>query len=114
MKLIKFFAVVAIPTVVGCSHGLMRGSVAMKVNAEEAHVCMGDNEVRAGDRVALFKNVCTSQKGGGRTGDVGGSAGCKKVKLGDGLVERSLNEHYSVVKVNPGVRFEEGTVVEKL
>jgi len=29
-------------------------------------------------------------------------------------VTRTLNEHYSEVRVNDGVKFEEGTVVEKL
>jgi hypothetical protein len=94
----------------GCAHALMRGSVAMKSNDNEAHVCLGDNEVKAGDKVVLFKNVCAAARGGGKSGPNGT---CEKVKLGEGTVERTLNEHYSVVKVNPGVPFEEGTVVEK-
>lgn len=99
-------------TMTGCGHAMMRGSVAMKASAEEAHVCMGDKDVKAGDKVALFKNVCTGPKGGTRSG-LGDSGGCQKVKIGEGSVERILNEHYSVVKVNPGVQFEEGTIVEK-
>lgn len=99
----------------GCAHSTMRGSVAMKASDDEAHVCMGEKEVKEGDTVALFKNVCTSPKGGGGRGDRGGDGfgGCKKVRLGEGNVERVLNEHYSVVKVNPGVQFEEGNIVEK-
>ncbi len=92
----------------GCAHSTMRGSVAMKANDEEAHVCMGDKEVKAGDRVALYKNQCTP--GAGKSG---AAEPCRKVKIGEGTVERVLNEHYSVVKVDPGVQFEEGTVVEK-
>jgi hypothetical protein len=83
----------------------------MKGDDGEAHVCMGDKEVKAGDRVALFKNVCTGRAGGGKGGT--GNRSCQKVKLGEGTVERTLNEHYSVVKVDSGVQFEEGTVVEK-
>lgn len=45
----------------GCAHGLMRGSVAMKANEDEAHVCMGDKEVKAGDRVALTFPLLPSQ-----------------------------------------------------
>lgn len=98
----------------GCAHSTMRGSVAMKANDGEAHVCMGDKEVKAGDRVALFKNVCTGARSGGRIGDSAAPTSCTKKKLGEGTVERALNEHYSVVKVDPGVQFEEGTVVEKM
>ncbi len=87
----------------GCAHTMMRGSVAMKVSPQEAHVCLGDKEVRAGDRVGLFKNVCR-----------GKGAMCEKVRLGEGEVTKTLNDHYSVIKVQPGVAFEEGTIVEKL
>ena len=86
----------------------------MKGSDQEAHVCLGDGEVKAGDKVALFKNVCTGGSGGpARVGETSGG-GCTKVKLGEGVVERTLNEHYSVVKVDSGVPFEEGTIVEKL
>lgn len=88
----------------------MRGSVAMKVNDAEAHVCLGDNEVMAGDKVALYKNDCRSALVGAKAAPGGA---CEKVKLGEGVVSRTLNTHYSVVKVTPGVQFEEGTIVEK-
>ena len=107
MKQFRFLMILSMLALAGCAHGLMRGSVAMKASDDEAHVCMGENEVKAGDKVALFKNVCSSGKT--RQGD----GACKKVKLGDGTVERTLNEHYSIVKVNPGVQFEEGAIVEK-
>lgn len=107
---IKFVLILLVATALtGCAHSTMRGSVAMKVNAEEAHVCMGEKEVKVGDRVALFKNQCS--RSGGK---VGSADPCHKVKIGEGSVERVLNEHYSVVKVNPGVQFEEGAIVEKV
>lgn len=97
--------------VAGCAHhSTMRGTVAMKVSDDEAHVCMGDNEVKAGDKVALFKNVCKGTSSGRQAAD---NRTCEKKKIGDGEVTRTLNEHYSVVKVTPGVAFDEGTVVEK-
>jgi hypothetical protein len=115
MKIQCIVMALAATALTGCAHSTMRGSVAMKASDDEAHVCMGDKEVKAGDKVALFKNVCTGGKGGGgRSGDRGGDfGGCKKVKLGEGSIERVLNDHYSVVKVNPGVQFEEGSIVEK-
>ncbi len=112
MKLLKVLALVAMFTVAGCAHTLMRGSVAMKISNEEAHVCMGHNEVQAGDKVVLFKNVCAAPQSVGKS-DGGSFSGCQKIKLGGGTVERTLNEHYSVVKVDPGVKFSEGAVVEK-
>lgn len=111
MKRSRMSALAVLFALAGCSHALMRGTVAMKVSDEEAHVCMGDNEVKAGDKVTLYKNVCTPTRMAGREAD--GSAACKKVRSGEGFVERTFNEHYSLVKVDPGVQFEEGTVVEK-
>jgi hypothetical protein len=109
MKSIKFFGTVLIMAITGCAHEAMRGSVAMKVSDDEAHVCLGDKEVKVGDKVELFKNICTSPKAA-RAGD---AAGCRREKLGEGAVTRTLNDHYSIVKVNPGVAFEEGNIVEK-
>ena len=94
---------------VGCAHSTMRGTVAMKATDDEVHVCMGDKEVKAGDLVAFFFNQCKGA-GGKETRD----RVCTKVRLGEGEVVRSLNEHYSVVRPNPGVKVEEGTIVEKL
>ena len=94
----------------GCAHGLMRGSVAMKTSENEAHVCLGKGEVKAGDRVQVFRNVCPARSGG----KYGGGGGlCRKEEVGSGTVEEVLNDHYSVVKFDPGVPFEEGTFVEK-
>jgi hypothetical protein len=96
----------------GCAHELMRGSVAMKVSDTEAHVCMDKSEAIVGDRVTLFKNDCPGPKAGPRS-DVWVARGCKKTKLGEGTVTENLNEHYSVVKFDTGVAFDEGTFVEK-
>jgi hypothetical protein len=110
MRIKKLVTLTLVVAFTGCAHGTMRGSVAMKASDDEAHVCLGNNEVKAGDRVTLFKNVCKGVRGGGKDG-VSGS--CEKVLLGSGTVERALSEHYSLVKVDQGVPFEEGTIVEK-
>lgn len=94
----------------GCAHGLMRGSVAMKVSDREAHVCMNRDEVKVGDRVALYRNDCPSK--GGRVSSSAGAT-CQKKFLGDGTVTEIINDHYSLVKFDEGVQFEEGTFVEK-
>ena len=97
----------------GCAHSVMRGSVAMKTSENEAHVCMDKGEVKPGDRVTLFRNVCTGKGGGGR-GEGGGNRSCEKRQIGKGTVKENLSEHYSLVQFDEGVQFEEGTFVEKL
>jgi len=111
---IKNFAMIILSAVLlhGCSHGSMRGSVAMKTSPTEAHVCLGNKEAKVGDRVTAFNNFCTG-KGSSRL-DGGGESACEKRKLGEGTVTTLINEHYSVVKFDDGVKFDEGTFVEKL
>lgn len=94
---------------VGCAHSAMRGSVAMKVSDREGHVLMGEKEVKVGTPVAFFENVCR---------DVGSREvsrqTCRKVKIGEGQITQTLNEHYSVVRAKPGVKLEENLIVETI
>lgn len=90
----------------GCAHSVMRGSIAMKVSDTEAHVCMNNDEVKVGDKVELYSNVCTPSK-------IKGQFPCKKVSKGYGAVEEILNEHYSLVKFEQGIKFGEGDFVER-
>lgn len=91
----------------GCSHGAMRGSVAMKTTDREAHVCIDKNQAKPGHQVRLFRNKCT--KGSAKLAD---TSVCEKVYLGSGIVKENLNEHYSLVQFDEGVAFEEGSFVE--
>lgn len=95
-------------TLSACAHGTMRGSVAMKTAEDEAHVCLGNGEVKPGDRVKLFRNACNN--GTRRDGPVS----CEKQELGMGTIKENINQHYSVVQFDKGIKFEEGTFVEKL
>ncbi len=88
-----------------------RAAVVMKLSDSEAHVCMGVGEVKPGDRVTLYGNDCT--KAAAMAGKAPAWSACVKRKLGEGTVARIINEHYSVVQVDPGVVFKEGTTVEK-
>ncbi len=97
--------------VAGCAHsGHARGSIAIKHNEHEADVCLGNQEVKPGDRVTLFRNDCKPNKGG--RGE-NGTFRCTKVKLGEGEVLHVLDEHYSTIRINEGVSFSEGVIVEK-
>jgi hypothetical protein len=108
----KFFTLLIIANVVGCaSHSIMRGSVAMKISDTEAHVCLGDKEVKVGDKINAFKNSCSSETSrNSRTGKV---VPCQKVKIGTGEVTSLINDHYSIVKFDNIVDFNEGTIIEK-
>jgi len=95
------------------SHSLMRGSVAMKVSDREAHVCMNDDEAKVGDRVMAFFNDCQKRNTvDGKSGAYG--TPCVKTELGKGTVTKILNEHYSVIQFDEGVKFSEGNFVEKI
>lgn len=97
-----------VPLSFGCAHH--RAEVAMKVSDREAHVGLGSEEVQPGDKVILYKKEC--RKGPVARG-VNGGPGCIDVPLGEGTIVRNLNKNYSVVKVDPGVTFKEGTLVKK-
>lgn len=108
----KTVAILFFVNLVGCaSHSTMRGSVAMKISDTEAHVCLGDAEVKVGDRVNAFQNVCTKEAN--RVSRTGNIIPCTKTKIGTGVVTSLINDHYSVVKFDGSVNFNEGTVVEK-
>jgi hypothetical protein len=110
MKLFQLAGMIGLIALTGCAHSTMRGSVAMKASDDEAHVCLGDDEVKVGDKLTFFKNVCASPRSKASLGE---SGGCTKERLGEGEIVRLLNRHYSIARVNQGVPFEEGTIVEK-
>lgn len=115
MKMNLLIAALTSLVLVSCAHqehATMRGSVAMKMGADTAHVCMGNNEVKAGDRVVAFKNVCKNNQTDINTRSHLKTY-CSKEKVGEGTVVATLNEHYSEVKFDQGVEFQEGTIVEK-
>ena len=102
-----FTALVAL----GCAHGVhTRGSIVTKSGDKEAQVCIGSEEVKPGDKVALFDNRC---KDVSHNKAEFSDPHCEKVKIGEGEVVRTLNEHYSVIKVASGTPLKVGTVVEK-
>ena len=108
-KLTTLIMGLATLALVGCSHSMMRGSVAMKTGENEAHVCLGSSEAKVGQRVTAYRNDCPT-KGSPKSGD--GSGRCQKVRLGEGSVMELLNEHYSLVRFDSGVSFNEGNFVE--
>ena len=65
-----------------------------------------------GDKVALFRHDCKQRAANPKDGAE--KSVCTQTQIGTGEVLRTIDEHYSIIKVAPGVEFKEGTVVEKL
>lgn len=109
----------AVASLAGCAHFVMRGSIVAKESDEAAQVCLGNREVKAGDRVALFKTTCRASDfsrastGQQRFREASAPFACSKERIGGGTVSRALDEHMSIVKVDSGVPFKEGMIVEK-
>lgn len=85
----------------------MRGSVAMKISPIEGHVCLGEGEVTKGERVTIYRNVCSTPPGAAKPTE----RRCQKVAVGHGVVSEILNAHYSVVRLSDG-ELDEGDTVE--
>ena len=88
-----------------------RSVVAMKVNEEEAHIALGEKDVKVGDRVALYKNECEQIPL--RYSGLGKNPICHKVNIGGGVVTKTLGIDYSAIRLDPGVNYDEGVTVEK-
>jgi hypothetical protein len=86
----------------------MRGSVTSTMNEQEGQVRLGRNEVKSGDRVALYDNDCSRS-----TLESLSSAyepPCRRVKVGEGQITQVLDERYSVVKADPGITLKKGAI----
>ena len=100
------FLVIGALVLSSCASKVHRGVVAMKIDETTAHVGLKRDAVEVGDHVELFGNRCS--KNSVETG-----RGCTKFSKGHGVVSSILNDDYSVVKFEDGVKFQEGDFVEK-
>lgn len=102
-------------TLQGCAHSAHnRGSVVMKHSDTDVDICLGRGEVSEGDRVTVFRHECTQNPvSSPHEGEGRAVKSCKKIQIGSGLVTRVVDEHYSTVKLDPGLSVKEGFTVEK-
>lgn len=101
----------------GCAHNAHnRGSVVVKHGASEADVCLGDKEVKIGDRMAIYRHDCKNKNLNAAAADRGPrtTRSCQKVKVGEGEIVQVLDEHYSTMRADSGISLVEGLSVEKL
>jgi hypothetical protein len=87
-------------------HATMRGTVVMKVDGVDAHVCLEKDEIAVSDSVRLYRDVCTLTPKRLKS--------CWKQTLATGKVKQLLDDHYSVVTFPAGTNFAEGDKVEKI
>ena len=90
-----------------CAHKFMRGTVAMKLDKKTAHVCLGDNAVKVGDKLNFIEHQCNDDN------TTGVYFSCSSKKIGEGVVSKIINEHYSEVKTNGKFKFSEGDLVQR-
>ena len=108
------FALLAAGLLAGCAPAVHRGSVAMKLSENEAHICLGKGDVKEGDKITLFRNVCSKNTQVGTKGSqIAGGPRCELRRIGEGQIATLLNNHYSVASFGAGIQFEEGDIVEK-
>ncbi|MGE0175104.1 MAG: hypothetical protein AB7T49_20080 [Oligoflexales bacterium] len=90
-----------------------KGGVVMQVDEQQAHVKLGNNEVKPGDKVEILNKECEDTAAGGARGK-GNATRCRYIKTGEGVVTETLDEEYSVVKVPKGTKLRQGTLVKKV
>ncbi|MBK24533.1 MAG: hypothetical protein CME70_11115 [Halobacteriovorax sp.] len=120
----KIIYILSLLILSSCAHTFMRGSVAKKLSATEAIVCLGKNEVKVGDTIKFERSDCSwtadnnitmheNTSMGGNIEHTGyGRSVCELVYLGRGKVIKLINNHFSVVKTNNKFEFKESTQVE--
>lgn len=98
-------------------HAFMRGTVVRMLDEQTAQVCLGDGEVAVGDKVVIFENDCRMPTPSRQEPVISPGSDalgrCERIELGSGVVERLLNQHYSVVRFPAGIPVRAGDTVDK-
>jgi len=105
------FASLGIALSMGCAHSHTRGTVVLSDAGKEAHVCIGEKEVKPGDILNVYESVCKRVPSSSPRGPQYKTA-CQRVSRGHAEVESS-DEHYSRVKALRNLNLKEGQIVEK-
>lgn len=93
-------------------HSRMSGSVAMKINDTKGVACLFGENPKAGDKLELFQNDCSSGPVKGRGRDGADAVSCKMVRSGEATITKLLNEHYAEFETKSNVSFDEGYIIE--
>lgn len=118
MKTRRIWLVAVAPVVLGAcatmsGHGHTRGTVVLSDDGKEAHVCLGEKEVKVGDKVDVFEAVCKKEQVA-LIRSPRYQTKCERVARGQAEVVEVSDEHYSKVKAFGDLSLEEGQIVEKV
>ncbi|MFT6070457.1 MAG: hypothetical protein ACJAT2_000743 [Bacteriovoracaceae bacterium] len=81
----------------------------MKIDQKTVHICLGENEVKAKDRIIFYFNNCERNDPELK----GLKALCRLQRIGSGVVSKTLNSHYSEVALDGDFQVSEGTLAQK-
>ena len=97
MKITRSFVAIGICLLAACAAATPRGVVVMRISVDEAHVCIRREDVKVGQKVDLYRNVCK------RSPAKPVLSRCDLRRSGAGRITERLNDHYAVVRVEGGV-----------
>lgn len=96
-----------------CAHSHIGGSVLHREADGSAHICLGENLVKQGDKMAVYDVKCASGRRGTEFKPTPRLV-CKKTKVGEATVVEIADEHFSRIEPIGQVDLEKGQVVERL
>jgi len=96
-----------------CAHSHIGGSVLHKEGDGSAHICLGENLVKQGDKMAVYDVKCDSGRRGTELKPTPRRV-CKKTKVGEATVVEVTDEHFSRIQPIGQIELEKGQVVERL
>lgn len=109
--LVAPFLMNACATLSGHDHA--RGTVVLSDDGKEAHVCLGNKEIKVGDKVEVFDAVCKKEQVAViRSRRY--QTKCEKIARGQAEVVDVADEHYSRVHALGDLLLKEGQIVERL
>ena len=94
-------------------HDHARGTVVLSDDGKEAHVCLGNKEVKIGDKVEVFEAICKKEHVAVIRSPRYRTK-CEKVARGQAEVVDVSDEHYSRVHAFGDLLLKEGQIVERL
>ena len=105
-------AVSTLLTFSGCAHGHKDRDEAEDHHSRTHAISIGDPEVRAGDRIDIFRETCVLRPGPAHH-TANTFRDCSRTRLGGGTVVEIKAQDHSQVLFDAGVPFEGNLVIEK-
>ena len=95
---------------VGCAHHHVVETMPSEGDTTEAKVDIGSKDVNVGDKLDVFKRVCTRRT---RLGTPGSTPHCQEVRVGEAQVTKLLDENHSIVKPEGELKLEKSMSIKR-